>query len=147
MSLDSADREWMTAYPEVSIPDDSTKTSFQSGGKDANLNILWSDRAVDRAPSLVAILIVEVILQSFRIVRPRERKHEENTSLLGTEVIRQHAADPLEGKCASFCSIQREYAASWNASADDNWDAPRACLLNRVKHQARNVVRPKAGDH
>ena len=80
-------------------------------------------------------------------MRPSERKHEENTSLLGTEVVRQHAADRLEGQRSRFSGIQREYAASRNASADDNWDAPRACLLNRVKHQTGNVAESKAGDH
>jgi hypothetical protein len=41
---------------------------------------------------------------------------------LGAEVVRQHAADRLEGKCGPFCGSQREYPASGNTRADDNWD-------------------------
>ena len=82
---------------------------------------------VDKAPSLGLISIIEVLLQGCGIVRPSERKHEENTRLLGAEVVSQHAADLLEGKRRPFCGTQGEYAASRNARADDNRDAP-ACV-------------------
>jgi len=65
------------------------------------------------------------LVHSDAVIAERRGEHEEDTSFLGTEVVRQHAADPLEGQCALFCGIQRDYTVGWNAGADDNWDAPK----------------------
>jgi len=45
---------------------------------------------------LVLALIIEELLQGSGVVRLSEREHEENTSFLRAEVVRQHAADLLE---------------------------------------------------
>src|SRR5579883_1037497 len=142
MTLDSTFCEWRVKRTEspdtgrLSVPYPALETRpLHPGRGQANLN---------RA-EFPSGLIIEVLLQGSSIVRPSERQHEENTSLLGTEVVRQYAADRLQGKCAPFRGTQRKYATSRNASADDNRDAARACFLNRVKHQSRYVAKPKAG--